>query len=102
MGAGMTGSRVLVAIVVILLGFGLWGLHRELGYLTETTVALGTNHTKHLEAMSTKLDGHGDKIDKLYKLTYGKATIHRPIRAKKPIALPPQPTGWGWFPQPPR
>lgn len=95
----MTIARVLMAAALIVLGFMIWGVHKDIYSLTELAQKGGAQIMAKLDASDAKTEGATAKIndanaklDKMYNLTRGTGTVGRP-KAKpiKHLVLPPKP-----------
>lgn len=96
----MTASRVIFAVILVLFGFGLYGLHRDVAMVRSDLVSAGKAVTARLDSVVAAITSTKDRVDQIYNLTYGKATIHRPAKrvAAPPKALPPHKNFWDeWF-----
>lgn len=85
----MTIARVILASALIVLGFMIWGVHKDVYNLTELAQKGGAAITAKIDGIAGQLSNADAKADKLMVMTKGIGTIGRP--RTKPIRhlLPP-------------
>ncbi len=92
----MTAPRVIFAIILVILGFGMYSLHRDIGLIRSDISMAGKAIATQLGSVLSAVTSTKDRVDQMFNLTYGKATIHRAAKkvATPPKALPPHKNFW--------